>query len=73
MVPPANGVDYRIHNGYLYLSPIAVEPEKIAAPPITKPVLVEWEQPEDIPSEWEASLKLGGAVLARRAPKLPQS
>ena len=30
LVPPANGVDYRIHNGYLYLSPIAVAPEKIA-------------------------------------------
>ncbi|HJY07068.1 MAG TPA: hypothetical protein VJ323_12190, partial [Bryobacteraceae bacterium] len=29
LVPPANGVDYRIHNGYLYLSPIAVAPEKI--------------------------------------------
>ncbi len=31
MVPPANGIDYRIHNGYLYMSPIAVEPDKIAA------------------------------------------
>lgn len=29
MVPPANGVDYRIHNGYLYMSPVAVAPEKI--------------------------------------------
>ena len=29
MVPPANGVDYRIHNGYLYMNPIAVAPEKI--------------------------------------------
>jgi pyruvate, water dikinase len=29
LVPPANGVDYRILNGYLYLSPIAVAPEKI--------------------------------------------
>jgi pyruvate,water dikinase len=29
LVPPANGVDYRIHNGYLYLSPMAVAPEKI--------------------------------------------
>jgi pyruvate, water dikinase len=29
MVPPANGVDYRIHNGYLYMSPIAVAPDKI--------------------------------------------
>jgi pyruvate, water dikinase len=31
MVPPANGIDYRIHNGYLYMSPIAVAPDKIAA------------------------------------------
>jgi pyruvate,water dikinase len=30
MVPPANGIDYRIHNGYLYMSPIAVAPDKIA-------------------------------------------
>ena len=29
MVPPANGVDYRIHNGYLYMNPIAVAPDKI--------------------------------------------
>jgi pyruvate, water dikinase len=29
LVPPANGIDYRIHNGYLYMSPIAVAPDKI--------------------------------------------
>ena len=29
LVPPANGVDYRIHNGYCYMSPIAVAPELI--------------------------------------------
>jgi pyruvate,water dikinase len=29
LVPPANGVDYRIHNGYCYMSPIAVDPELI--------------------------------------------
>ncbi|MCX5496071.1 PEP-utilizing enzyme [Kaistia dalseonensis] len=31
MVPPANGVEYRIHNGYCYMSPVAVAPELIAA------------------------------------------
>jgi len=31
MVPPANGIDYRIHNGYLYMHPVAVAPELIAA------------------------------------------
>jgi pyruvate,water dikinase len=29
LVPPANGVDYRIHNGYVYFSPVAVAPEQI--------------------------------------------
>ena len=29
LVPPANGVDYRIHNGYVYMSPIGVDPELI--------------------------------------------
>lgn len=29
IVPPANGVDYRILNGYVYFSPVAVAPEKI--------------------------------------------
>lgn len=29
LVPPANGVDYRIHNGYLYMSPVPVAPDKI--------------------------------------------
>jgi pyruvate, water dikinase len=29
MVPPANGVDYRILNGYVYFSPVAVAPELI--------------------------------------------
>jgi pyruvate,water dikinase len=28
-VPPANGVDYRILNGYVYFSPVAVAPEDI--------------------------------------------
>jgi len=31
IVPPANGIDYRIHNGYNYFSPVAVAPELIAA------------------------------------------
>ena len=29
LIPPANGLDYRIHNGYAYLSPVAVPPEQI--------------------------------------------
>jgi len=31
LVPPANGVDYRIHNGYVYMSPVGVAPEDIGA------------------------------------------
>ncbi len=31
LVPPANGVDYRIHNGYVYMSPVAVAPDQIGA------------------------------------------
>lgn len=31
LVPPANGVDYRIHNGYCYMSPVAVAPDLIGA------------------------------------------
>ena len=31
MVPPANGVDFRIHNGYVYMSPVGVAPEDIGA------------------------------------------
>ncbi len=30
LIPPANGVDYRIHNGYCYMSPVAVAPDLIA-------------------------------------------
>jgi pyruvate, water dikinase len=30
LIPPANGVDYRIHNGYCYMSPVAVPPDQIA-------------------------------------------
>lgn len=30
MIPPANGIDYRILNGYVYMSPVAVAPELIA-------------------------------------------
>lgn len=29
LVPPANGVEYRILNGYVYFSPVGVEPSKI--------------------------------------------
>ena len=31
LVPPANGVDFRIHNGYVYMSPVGVAPEDIGA------------------------------------------
>jgi pyruvate,water dikinase len=31
LIPPANGVDYKIHNGYVYMSPVGVAPEDIAA------------------------------------------
>ena len=31
LVPPANGVDYRVHNGYNYMSPIAVPEDEIGA------------------------------------------
>lgn len=31
LVPPANGVDYRILNGYVYFSPVGVAPENIEA------------------------------------------
>jgi len=30
-IPPADGVDFRILNGYAYLSPVGVDPEKIEA------------------------------------------
>ncbi len=30
LIPPANGIDFKIHNGYCYMSPVEVEPEKIA-------------------------------------------
>ncbi|WP_407493063.1 PEP-utilizing enzyme [Pseudooceanicola sp. MF1-13] len=30
-VPPANGIDYRILNGYVYFNPIAVDPSEIEA------------------------------------------
>ena len=29
LIPPANGIDYRIHLGYCYMSPVAVAPEAI--------------------------------------------
>ena len=31
LVPPANGVDFRIHNGYVYMSPVGVAPADIPA------------------------------------------
>jgi pyruvate, water dikinase len=31
LVPPANGVEYRFHNGYCYMSPVAVPADQIAA------------------------------------------
>jgi pyruvate, water dikinase len=29
LIPPANGIDYKIHNGYVYMSPVGVAPELI--------------------------------------------
>lgn len=31
VIPTANGIEYRIHNGYLYMSPVSVPPEEIEA------------------------------------------
>jgi pyruvate,water dikinase len=31
LIPPANGIDYRVHNGYVYMSPVAVAEEDIPA------------------------------------------
>ena len=30
-MPPANGVEYRVHNGYIYMSPVAVPEADIPA------------------------------------------
>lgn len=30
LIPPANGIDFKIHNGYCYMSPVGVAPELIA-------------------------------------------
>jgi pyruvate,water dikinase len=29
LIPPANGIDYRVHNGYVYMSPVPVPEEQI--------------------------------------------
>jgi pyruvate, water dikinase len=29
VIPPANGIDYRVHNGYVYMSPVGVPEEQI--------------------------------------------
>ncbi|MEU3653343.1 PEP-utilizing enzyme [Streptomyces sp. NPDC032161] len=31
LIPPANGIEFKIHLGYLYMSPVAVPPEEIPA------------------------------------------
>lgn len=31
LIPTANGIDYRIHNGYVFMSPVAVDPADIEA------------------------------------------
>jgi pyruvate, water dikinase len=31
LIPPANGIDYRVHNGYVYMSPVPVPEEQIPA------------------------------------------
>ena len=31
LIPTANGIDYRIHNGYVFMSPVPVAPEDIEA------------------------------------------
>tara|TARA_R110002051_G_scaffold48308_2_gene95258 strand:+ start:5219 stop:7030 length:1812 start_codon:yes stop_codon:yes gene_type:complete len=30
LIPPANGIDFKIHNGYCYMSPVEVDPSLIA-------------------------------------------
>ena len=30
LIPPANGIDFKIHNGYCYMSPVEVDPSLVA-------------------------------------------
>ena len=48
LIPPANGIDYRVHNGYFYMSPVAVPEAEIAArvprvPRARRPLLPNWD------------------------------
>lgn len=62
LIPPANGIDYRIHNGYVYFSPVGVAPEDIEA---RVPIFMEraghyfmnWDQ---LLADWKVKVK--GAI-----------
>ena len=54
MIPTANGIDYRIHIGYLYMSPLAV-PEDIS-PPGSR---TSWNAPATTSPNWATLLETG--------------
>jgi pyruvate,water dikinase len=60
MVPPARGIDHRIHNGYIYITPVPVtDPDEIGqrAGFFTKRAGYYYENWDKLHDNWEAKMK----------------
>ncbi|MGY2902813.1 hypothetical protein ACVWVY_001834 [Bradyrhizobium sp. URHC0002] len=74
MIPPANGVDYRIHNGYCYMSPVAVAPELIAGrvPQFMERAGYYFQNWDSLLANWDKKVRANIAALeALHFEKLP--
>jgi pyruvate,water dikinase len=59
IVPPANGLDYRILNGYFYVNPVAVDPQQI---PSRVPLFIEraghyFKNWNDLLANWDKKIR----------------
>jgi len=59
LVPPANGIDHRIVNGYVYITPIGVDPKDIEArvPVFMKRAGYYYDNWDRIYGDWEVKMK----------------
>ena len=59
LIPTANGIEYRIHNGYVFMSPVAVDPQHIEArvPQFMQRAGHYFQNWESLLSNWHTKLK----------------
>ncbi len=59
LIPPANGIDYRVHNGYVYMSPVSVPEDQIPSrvPQFTERAGYYFPHWQELLTNWETKVR----------------